>query len=90
MENKNHLNDKRNIIAVLIVIAILSTSSIIMLLSVPLVVRSNAPDVIGGEDNDMLTGGEGPNRFVCGGGEDTILDYDEAEGDTKAEDCENF
>ena len=37
-----------------------------------------------------VTGGEGANRFVGEGGEDTILDYDESEGDTKTEDCENF
>ena len=89
MENKNYLHDKRNMIAMLIVIAILSASAIVMLLSVPSVVRSNAPNVIGGEGDDLLTGGEGAQRFVCGGGEDTILDYDEFEGDTKTEDCEN-
>jgi Ca2+-binding RTX toxin-like protein len=61
-----------------------------MLLATPIVVRSNLPDVIGGDDNDVLTGGGGAQRFVCGGGEDTITDYDEAEGDTKTEDCENF
>jgi hypothetical protein len=89
MENKNYLHDKRNMIVMLIVIAILSASAIVMLLSVPSVIRSNAPNVIGGEGDDLLTGGEGAQRFVCGGGEDTILDYDESEGDTKTEDCEN-
>jgi Ca2+-binding RTX toxin-like protein len=89
MENKNYLHDKRNMIAMLIVIAILSASAIGMLLSVHSVVRSNAPNVIGGEGDDILTGGEGAQRFVCGGGEDTILDYDGSEGDTKTEDCEN-
>ena len=52
--------------------------------------RSNTPNIIGGEGDDVLTGGEGANRFICGGGEQTITDYDEAEGDTKSEDCENF
>jgi hypothetical protein len=36
-----------------------------------------AADVIGGDDDDLLTGGEEANRFVCGGGEDTITDYNE-------------
>ena len=39
---------------------------------------------------DLLTGGEGAQNFVCGGGEDRITDYDEAEGDSKTADCENL
>lgn len=77
-------------IVMLIVVGLLAATAIGLLLATPIVVRSNLPDVIGGDDNDMLTGGEGAQRFVCGGGEDTITDYDEAEGDTKTDDCENF
>ena len=77
-------------IAVLIVVSILAAAVIGMLLAAPRVLRSNAPDIIGGDGDDLLTGGEGPNRFVCGGGEDTITDYNESEGDTKTADCENF
>jgi Ca2+-binding RTX toxin-like protein len=84
------MNDTTNMIAVLIVVCILVAAVIGMLLAAPTVLRSNAPNVIGGDGDDLLTGGEGANRFVCGGGEDTIIDYNEAEGDTKTADCENF
>lgn len=77
-------------IVMLIVVGLLAATAIGLLLATPIVVRSNLPDVIGGDDNDVLTGGEGAQRFVCGGGKDTITDYDEAEGDTKTDDCENF
>lgn len=90
MANRNYLDNKSNLIAMLIVIGILSTAAILMLYSVPTALRANAPTVIGGEGDDILTGGEGPNRFICGGGNDTITDYNEAEGDTKTEDCENY
>ena len=59
-----------------------------MLLVAPRVVRSNNPNVIGGDD--LLTGGEEAQRFVGGAGEDTITNYNETEGDTKMADCENF
>ena len=85
-----NMNDTTNIIIALIVVCILAVVAIGMLLVAPRVVRSNSPDVIGGDDDDLLTGGEGAQRFICGGGVDTITDYDEAEGDTKAADCENF
>jgi len=74
----------------LIVICILAASAIVMLLSVPAVLRANTPTVIGGEGDDVLTGGKGTNRFICGGGEDTITDFNETEGDTKTADCENY
>ena len=90
MENKNYLDDKRNRIVMLIVICILAAVAIVMLLSVPSALRSNTPNVIGGEGDDILIGGGGANRFICGGGEDTITDYNETEGDTKTADCENF
>jgi Ca2+-binding RTX toxin-like protein len=84
------MNDTTNMIAVLIVVGILAAAVIGMLLAAPRVLRSNAPNIIGGDGDDLLTGGEGANRFVCGGGQDTITDYNEAEGDTKTADCENF
>ena len=90
IESMNALNSRTNFIIMLIIIISLSIAAIGMLLAVPSVLRSNIPNIIGGEGNDVLTGGEGANRFICGGGEDTITDYDEAEGDTKSEDCENF
>ncbi len=90
MENRNYLDEKRNRIMMLIVIGILSAAAILMLYSVPSALRSSAPIVIGGEGDDVLTGGDGANRFYCGGEEDTITDYDEAEGDSKTEDCENY
>ncbi len=90
MENKNYLDDKRNRIVMLIVICILAAAAIVMLFSVPSVLRSNTPNVVGGEGDDILIGGGGANRFICGGGEDTITDYNETEGDTKTADCENF
>ncbi len=77
-------------IVMFIVIGLLAATAIVMLLVAPRVVRSNSPDVIGGDDDDLLTGGEGAQRFVCGGGEDRITDFNEAEGDTKTADCENF
>ena len=77
-------------IIMLIVVGLLAAAALVMLLVTPIVVRSNLPDVIGGDGDDLLTGGEGAQRFVCGGGEDIITDYDEAEGDTKTADCENF
>jgi Ca2+-binding RTX toxin-like protein len=46
--------------------------------------------IISGEDDDSNTGNEGRDIFVCGGGEqDTVTDYNEAEGDIAAPDCEN-
>jgi Ca2+-binding RTX toxin-like protein len=84
------MNDTTNMMAVLIVAGILTAAVIGMLLVAPSVLRSNAPNIIGGDGDDLLTGGEGANRFVCGGGEDTITDFNEAEGDTKTADCENF
>ena len=36
------------------------------------------------------TGGPGNYIFACGEGEDTITDYDEAEGDIATPDCENI
>jgi multisubunit Na+/H+ antiporter MnhC subunit len=46
--NRNYLDEKRNRITMLIVIGILSAAAILMLYSVPGVLRSNAPIVLGG------------------------------------------
>lgn len=84
------MNDTTNLVAIVIVICILAAAAIGMLFFAPKVLRSNSPNIIGGDGDDLLTGGEGANRFVCGGGEDTITNYDESEGDTKTADCEKF
>jgi hypothetical protein len=84
------MNDTKNMIAILIIVGVLAAAVIAMLLAAPRVLRSNSPSIIGGDGDDLLTGDEGANRFVCGGGEDTITDYNEAEGDTKTADCEHF
>jgi Ca2+-binding RTX toxin-like protein len=52
---------------------------------------SSGDDIIvsGGED-DTNTGNGGRDIFVCGEGEDdTVTDFNEAEGDIAAPDCEN-
>jgi hypothetical protein len=53
--------------------------------------------IISGEGDDLNHGdsleGEGSGGaeiFVCGGGEDTVTDYNEAEGDIATPDCENI
>ncbi len=76
-------------VVALIVVRLLAATAIGMLLIAPKVVRSNNPDVIDGDDDGLLTGGEGAQIFVSSGGENTITDYNEAEGDTKTADCEN-
>jgi serralysin len=47
-------------------------------------------ELFGDNGDDTLEGEEGADRFICGGGEDTITDFNAAEGDTKTADCENF
>lgn len=58
-KNKNYLDDKRNMIVMLIVICILTAAAMVMLLSVPTILRSNMSNVTGGEGDDLITGGEG-------------------------------
>ena len=41
-----------------------------------------------GDDN--LTGNGGRDIFICGKGEDTVTDYNAAEGDIATPDCENI
>ena len=47
MENKNYLDDKRNMIVMLIVIGLLAATAIVMLLSVPNILKSNAANLAG-------------------------------------------
>ena len=42
-----------------------------------------------GQGDDQLTGNGGADKFQCGGGEDTVTDFNEAEGDKAAGNCEN-
>ena len=44
----------------------------------------------GGYGDDILSGGEGADKFYCGYGTDTITDFSATDGDTKSGDCENF
>jgi Ca2+-binding RTX toxin-like protein len=37
---------------------------------------------------DVLIGGGGADYFDCGDGQDTIVDFDPAKGDTQAGNCE--
>ncbi len=46
--------------------------------------------LFGGPRNDILIGGPGADYFDCRTGNDTIRDYHPSEGDTKANDCENY
>ena len=59
MENKNYLDDKRNMIVMLIVIGLLAATAIVMLLSVPNILKSNAANLAGhnnasGRDSSVL------------------------------------
>jgi Ca2+-binding RTX toxin-like protein len=47
--------------------------------------------IVSGEGDDGNTGSGGRDIFACGGGEqDTVTDYNEAEGDIATPDCENI
>jgi Ca2+-binding RTX toxin-like protein len=46
--------------------------------------------ILSGEGDDQSTGNGGRDIFVCGDGEDTITDYNAAEGDIATPDCENI
>ena len=43
----------------------------------------------GGDGDDTLTGGAGADQFDCGAGTDTVTDFNEDEGDTVQDNCEN-
>jgi hypothetical protein len=47
----NYLNDKKNMIAILVVIGVLTAAAMGMLLSVPSVLRSNAANLAGHTNN---------------------------------------
>lgn len=55
-KNMNDLNDRTNMIVMLIVVGILSAAVIVMLLSVPSVLKSNAAN-IRGNNNSNINGG---------------------------------
>ena len=42
-----------------------------------------------GGGDDTLTGGPGADEFDCGDGTDTVTDFNEEEGDTAEDNCEN-
>ena len=46
--------------------------------------------ILSGDGDDQSTGNGGRDIFVCGEGEDTITDYNAAEGDIATPDCENI
>jgi Ca2+-binding RTX toxin-like protein len=47
--------------------------------------------IISGEQDDTNTGNGGRDIFACGEGEqDTVTDFNEAEGDIATPDCENI
>jgi Ca2+-binding RTX toxin-like protein len=46
--------------------------------------------IASGEEDDVNTGNGGADIFSCGDGEDTVTDFNEAEGDIAAPDCENI
>lgn len=42
-----------------------------------------------GQGDDQLTGNGGADKFQCGKGQDTVTDFNEAEGDKATGNCEN-
>jgi Ca2+-binding RTX toxin-like protein len=52
--------------------------------------EGSGDDIIAsGEEDDTNTGNGGRDIFTCGNGEDTVTDFNEAEGDIATPDCEN-
>ena len=54
------------------------------------VVKGGNDVLIGGQGNDALHGGPGADIFRCGADQDSIGDFNSAEGDVKTNDCESF
>jgi hypothetical protein len=52
--------------------------------------QNQVTGIVGGDGDVTLTGGPGGDVLSCGGGEDTITDFNAAQGDIKGADCENF
>lgn len=44
----------------------------------------------GGQGNDNLEGNDGADKYKCGSGQDTVVGFNEAEGDKATGNCENF
>ena len=44
--------------------------------------------LLGGPDDDTLIGGPGADYFSCGDGQDSIVDFNPSQGDTRTQDCE--
>jgi Ca2+-binding RTX toxin-like protein len=54
-----------------------------------LLVGGNGNDkLLGGLEDDTLIGGPGKDYFNCGEGQDVIVDFNSAQGDTRTQDCE--
>jgi Ca2+-binding RTX toxin-like protein len=45
-------------------------------------------ELYGGQGDDILIGGPGADFFDCGDGQDTVVDFNPAQGDTHADNCE--
>ena len=45
-------------------------------------------ELYAGDGDDVLIGGPGADYFDCGDGQDTVVDFNPAQGDTHADNCE--
>ena len=50
---------------------------------------NGADELYGDNGNDILKGGPGPDYFDCGLDRDTVLDYQQTEGDILSQNCES-
>ena len=53
------------------------------------IVGSGDDKINAGQGDDILLGNGGADKFQCGSGEDTVTDFNEAEGDKATGNCEN-